>query len=1038
MARKYDAVKIPKTDTIADHFRELYLSSETFPQLLYRVCESYPYFPALRLLNKDGKEVPSHTRTYAQLAHQAMEIADWMKKEQGVERGDRVMMVFFPSVEFMVGLWACYLGGFIAIPISPPVRLQTDLPNFNAMVNRSEAKLCLSHNAYYNFSTMQSISDTVTGFLWTRSQVRWPDLHWMYIDKACRDAGSPPAHHLLLERLKRFSSKISRDDTAYLQMTSGSTSLPKLVQCVHNAALYNSIAITGWTDHMVNRVSEENYQRGKHPWGPRIREDAPPDHPEVPEYHRTTVVWVPHYHDFFMGLHSASFLFCTTFCVMSPMDFLANPLVWIKALVDWNGTLTCAPNFAFDYVVSKTREKDRLALMNSNPVWRTAICQGGEAMQAKSLDNFLKFLPFISIKDFHNAYGMAEALAGIVSQQFSEKAELRRYIPKGFCSTGEEIRFLEEGDPSSRACFSVGNAFTPIKRGVENTRVIIVHPETHEELPERHVGEVWASSPMFGRGYYGWSETDNQDVFEMIPTECITAEPHRLFLRTGDRGFADGGKIFLIGRFKGTLILRGRNFEPSDIEYTVWNSHEKLRPGCTVALSVPNEDLGTDELVFIAEVRDETLGAEDFDEIGKRMRHQLAESFGLLCPEILFFGPKKGVEKTKSGKPRRNAIFEKYLEGCWKPLYVSKVEGEQIPVDYFSEKLDIEFPEGAEEAIEKIMEDLGRAAGEGEEEEGKEDEKSKRLGLSVLDEKLQAFSVASSDLVRLQSLVNSEFGVYVPSGVLLSMDMNITVRQFFHQNVFSPEAQASVASPKISRSASPSRSRPSSPSRSRASSPSKSRASSPSKSRRAASPSRPRQNASSPRSASPQFSRATTFSASKTEFSLTSRSSLGGISRHKEARSPSPTNIASPDPSPISLGANRSPSFVPASPTSPNRHASMGQRRADSFAGKAFSQISPSSPSSPSTKPRSPPSFQENRSTSFVAGSPKRVSIGPSRTDSNSGSFLISHPNSPSRSTSPKGSRLSSSPKSESRLLHTGSSIAARKEKKEAKKVRVK
>ena len=555
-------------------------------------------------LNKDGKEIPSHTRTVSQLAHQAMVVADWMKKEQGVKRGDRVMMVFFPSVEFMVGLWACFLGGFVAIPISPPIRLTADLPNFTAMVAQSEAKLCLSHNVYYNYSTMQSVSQKVSGLFWKGSQIKWPDeLHWMYIDKVCRSAGSPPPEHeILLERIQQFSSKIEKDDIAYLQGTSGSTSLPKLVKCVHSAAIYNTLSITGHNQRMVDRVNEPNYERGKTPWGPRKRADDPPEHPEVPEYHRTTVLWVPHYHDFFMAMHTTSLLLSSKLCLMSPMDFLANPLVWIKALVDLKGTLTCAPNFAFDYLVSKTREKDRLALMNSNPVWRAAICQGGEAMQAKSLDNFLKFLPFITQESFFNAYGMAEAVAGVVMQPMGEKTEIKRSIPKGFCSTGEEIRFLEEGDPSSRACFSVGHTVNPIKKGVENTCVIIVHPETHEELPERHVGEVWASSPMFGRGYYGWSETDNQDVFEMIPTECITAEPHRLFLRTGDRGFADGGKIFLIGRFKGTLILRGRNFEPSDIEYTVWNSHEKLRPGCTVALSVPNEDLGTDELVFIAEV----------------------------------------------------------------------------------------------------------------------------------------------------------------------------------------------------------------------------------------------------------------------------------------------------------------------------------------------------------------------------------------------------------------------------------------------------
>ena len=73
-------------------------------------------------------------------------------------------------------------------------------------------------------------------------------------------------------------------------------------------------------------------------------------------------------------------------------------------------------------------------------------------------------------------------------------------------------------------------------------------------------------------------------------------------MRTGDKGFIDNGTVYMVGRYKSTLILRGRNFEPSDIEYSVWNCHRALRPGCTVAMSVPNEQSGTDELVFVSEV----------------------------------------------------------------------------------------------------------------------------------------------------------------------------------------------------------------------------------------------------------------------------------------------------------------------------------------------------------------------------------------------------------------------------------------------------
>ena len=112
-------------------------------------------------------------------------------KEQGIERGDRVIMVFFPSLDFLLALWACFLGGFVPVPMPPPVRL-TDLPNFNSIVSRCNAKFCLSHNSYYTFSTMQSISETFSSFIrTTRSQVRWPDtITWLYIDKVLKSAGT--------------------------------------------------------------------------------------------------------------------------------------------------------------------------------------------------------------------------------------------------------------------------------------------------------------------------------------------------------------------------------------------------------------------------------------------------------------------------------------------------------------------------------------------------------------------------------------------------------------------------------------------------------------------------------------------------------------------------------------------------------------------------------------------------------------------------------------------------------------------------------
>ena len=192
------------------------------------------------MLNKEGDENPSSSRTVQLLADQAMEIVKMMEAH-GVQKGDRVVLVFFPSVEFYVALWACYLGGFVGIPVPPPIRLTSDLLSFSTVVEKTDARFVLSHNVYFNFSSLKTVSHKVSSYLSPSSwwgggkkqeekeeegeteTISWPAVSWIYVDGPCSRKESSINYSKLLETVTEYAGRIKGDDLAHLQMTSGST-----------------------------------------------------------------------------------------------------------------------------------------------------------------------------------------------------------------------------------------------------------------------------------------------------------------------------------------------------------------------------------------------------------------------------------------------------------------------------------------------------------------------------------------------------------------------------------------------------------------------------------------------------------------------------------------------------------------------------------------------------------------------------------------------------------------------------------------------
>ena len=227
--------------TVTYHFRELFRTSDSQPEFLHRLLRHYPLFPMVTMLNKEGEENTSTSRTVQHLCDQAIQIVKMMESN-GLQKGDRVILVFFPSVDFVVALWACYLGGFVGVPVPPPIRLTSDLLSFSTVVEKTNARFVLSHNVYFNFSSLKTVSHKVSSYLspsswWGKKDkskeekeeeeetetISWPAVTWIYVDSALGRKESSIDYPKLLETVGEYAGKVKGDDLAHLQMTSGST-----------------------------------------------------------------------------------------------------------------------------------------------------------------------------------------------------------------------------------------------------------------------------------------------------------------------------------------------------------------------------------------------------------------------------------------------------------------------------------------------------------------------------------------------------------------------------------------------------------------------------------------------------------------------------------------------------------------------------------------------------------------------------------------------------------------------------------------------
>ncbi|MGZ5050157.1 MAG: amino acid adenylation domain-containing protein [Methylobacter sp.] len=373
---------------------------------------------------------------------------------------------------------------------------------------------------------------------------------------------------------------------------------------------------------------------------------------------RSTVVgWLPLYHD--MGLigNVMQPLYCGASAVlMSPMAFLEKPVRWLQAISDYQAHTSGGPNFAYELCARKITDEQKAELELGG--WRLAF-NGAEPVNPATMERFAAAFARCGFnrRAFYPCYGLAEATllatGGDIDAEPTVAAFCQDDLQQG------QARRMAETVGVTRQLVGCGSIDAD-----SGQKLRIVDPETGELCREGKIGEIQLSGPSISHGYWQNPEATGQAFID-------ESEPWR-WLRTGDLGFIDGGELFVSGRLKDLIIIRGRNYYPHDLEYAVETATDALVAGATAAFSVAGDD--GEKLVVLAELKRNRLRQPDYLAEFAAIRSRLAEECGIQADTVVLLKP-GAVLKTSSGKIRRTACREAFERQQLKVVAVDALDG---------------------------------------------------------------------------------------------------------------------------------------------------------------------------------------------------------------------------------------------------------------------------------------------------------------------------------------------------------------------------
>ncbi len=552
----------------------------SFVQVLRERAEATPEARAYTFLT-GGEETDS--LTFARLERRARAVAS--RLQQLKAGGERALLLYPPGLDYVAAFYGCLMAGAVAVPAYPP-RMNRNLQRLEAILEDAAPRVVLTTEAVYRQLSRRFDESP-----------HLKRLGWVVTDEVA-DA----------EAEGWTDPNVGPDTLAFLQYTSASTSKPKGVMVSHGNLLHNQVLMREAVQHTTETVS---------------------------------VSWLPLFHD--MGLISVvlASLYNGFPChLMSPVDFLKRPRVWLEAITRYNATFSGSPDFGFQLCVDRISPQEREGLDLSS--WRVAF-NGSEPIRAETLENFVKaFAPYgFKPESMFTSYGLAEHTlfaAGRFfrgAQTFSRKS-LEEHRPRP-AEAGQLARLV-----------SCGTTAPP------DTRLVIADPRTRRRCAEGEIGEIWLASQSVAQGYWNKPEQSERDFRARL------LDGDGPFLRTGDLGFLHGGEMFITGRSKDLITIRGRNIIPQDIEQTVEHCDAAIRPAFVAAVSVEAD--GAERLVVAAEVRREVRHSADWESLMGRIRAAVASEYAVDVSAVVLLRPNT-LPKTSSGKTQRAKLRQHFIEG---------------------------------------------------------------------------------------------------------------------------------------------------------------------------------------------------------------------------------------------------------------------------------------------------------------------------------------------------------------------------------------
>lgn len=563
-------------------------------------------------------------RTYKQLDQVAKLIACHLQKLN--IKGGRALLLYPSGLSFIEAFFGCLYAGVIAVPAYPP-RKNQKLERLQSIIDNCQPDVVLCSEGVQGIAkplldnALHSSLDTMVG-----------DLYWLNTD-------SLGINHVLLGDVNTSSSnsnsyganvnntdiidlslweeiQVSPSDLAFLQYTSGSTGDPKGVMISHENIMANEEMIC----NAFGFTAQHNFAS-----------------------------WLPMFHD--MGLIGTTLhplYLGSSSVLMTPASFLRQPFRWLKAISDYRAKVSVAPNFAYELCVDQITEEQRASLDLS--CWTHALC-GSEPVRINTLRSFCDTFSKqgFAWDAFYPVYGMAETTLIITGGGTSDRPRVETVSAQELALN--EFRVLSSHELEEKRNSHDAMDFVGVGETILQQKVAIVDPDSSQECEPGRIGEIWVSGKNVGQGYWNNAELSQKTFKAKIKAEDNTWQPG-FYLRTGDLGCYIENELFITGRSKEIIIIRGRNYYPYDIELVAQQSHFALKVDSAAAFPVNVRD--QEQIVLFIEVERKYRLKVNIDEVANAVRKAVAREYGLQVYGVCLLKPGR-ILKTSSGKIQRGA-----------------------------------------------------------------------------------------------------------------------------------------------------------------------------------------------------------------------------------------------------------------------------------------------------------------------------------------------------------------------------------------------